>query len=39
MSNLNDRLKDLDAALARAFASHEIQVVGSAALFAAHTTA
>ncbi len=37
MSNLNDRLENLDAALARVFASHEIQVVGSAALFAAHT--
>lgn len=37
MSNLDDRLEDLDAALDRVFASHEIQVVGSVALFAAHT--
>lgn len=33
MCNLDDRLEDLDAALAHTFASHEISVVGSVALF------
>lgn len=39
MSNLNDSLADLNAALGRVFASHEAQVMGSVALFAAHTVA
>ena len=39
MCNLNDTLEDLDAALGRVFASHEIEVVGSAALFHAHAPA
>jgi SAM-dependent methyltransferase len=37
MSNLGDHLADLDGALGRVFASHEVQVLGSVALFAAHT--
>ncbi|HEX4116808.1 MAG TPA: hypothetical protein VHY18_13155 [Solirubrobacteraceae bacterium] len=35
MSNLDDSLEDLDAGLARVFASHEIQVQGAIALFSA----
>jgi len=37
MSNLTDSLKDLDAGLARVFASHEIQVQGAIALFTGHS--
>lgn len=36
-SNLGDTLDDLDQALASRFANHEIEVVGSVALFAART--
>jgi SAM-dependent methyltransferase len=36
LSNLEDSLEDLDAALAAAFASHEIEVQGAVALFTAH---
>ena len=39
MSSLDDRLKDLEAALDRAFGAHEVRVVGSAALFAARLKA
>lgn len=39
MCNLNDTLEDLDAALDRVFASYEIEVVGSAALFHARAPA
>ncbi len=37
MSNLTDSLGDLDATLARVFASHEIQVQGAIALFTGRT--
>jgi ubiquinone/menaquinone biosynthesis C-methylase UbiE len=36
LANLDDSAEDLDAALARVFASHDIQVQGTVALFAAH---
>ncbi len=39
LSNLNDSLEDLDAGLARSFASHEIRVQGAVALFTARTSA
>jgi ubiquinone/menaquinone biosynthesis C-methylase UbiE len=38
-SNLNDTLDDLDAGLTRTFESHEIQVQGAVAIFAAHAPA
>ncbi len=38
LSNLNDGLEDLDAGLARVFASHEIRV-GAVALFTARISA
>jgi hypothetical protein len=39
LSNLNDSLEDLNAGLARVFASHEIRVQGAGALFTARTSA
>ncbi len=35
MCNLDDRLEDLEAALGRVFASHEVRIIGSIALFSA----
>lgn len=37
MCNLDDRLEDLEAGLARVFASHEVRTVGSMVLFSAQT--
>lgn len=37
MCNLDDRLDDLDTALGRIFATHEVQIVGAVALFHART--
>lgn len=37
MCNLDDNLDDLDTALGRIFASHEVQIVGAVALFHAST--
>jgi Methyltransferase domain len=37
LSNLDDSLEDLDSGLASAFASYDIQVQGTIALFAAHS--
>jgi ubiquinone/menaquinone biosynthesis C-methylase UbiE len=39
MSNLDDNLDDLDAALGRIFPSHQVEVEGVIALFAARTAA
>jgi SAM-dependent methyltransferase len=38
-SNLDDHLEDLDVALARAFAAHDVHTCGSFALFSAHQPA
>jgi hypothetical protein len=38
LSNLDDSLQDLDAALAGVFGSHHIQPEGAVALFTAHVT-
>lgn len=37
MCNLDDRFEDLEAGLARVFASHEVRTVGSMVLFSAQT--
>ena len=38
LSNLNDSAEDLDTALARLFASHQMHVEGAVALFTAHVS-